>query len=97
MTTCIVNMDRQLKWNCKVLVASLTLFCTGDNLYSTAMIVTLFYMQLSGFQNRKKKQIQNRWLVAYTLVHNPCLCQLRASNLRAEENVKDDVKGDVEV
>ena len=31
-------------------------------------------------------QIRNRWFVAYTLVRNPCLCQLRASNMRAEEN-----------
>lgn len=48
------------------------------------------YTQLSGSQAHKKRQIQNRWLVAYTLVHNPCLCKLRASNLRAEESVKRD-------
>ena len=44
------------------------------------------FMQCPGYQAYQKMQIRNRWFVAYTLVRNPCLCQLRASNMRAEEN-----------
>ena len=38
------------------------------------------YVCMSGYSGRK---IRNRWLVAYTLVRNPSLIPLTASNLEA--------------
>lgn len=60
------------------------------------------YMCMSGYSGRK---IRNRWLVAYTLVRNPSLIPLTASNLEAanmkkklyDHEVKSDVDNDQKV
>ena len=68
-------------------ITSLMYVHNNDNLMTCMVTYSINFMQLSGSQTRKKRQIQNRWCVAYTLVRNPCLCQLRASNMSAERKV----------
>ena len=64
--------------------------------------ITIINMYVSGHSGRK---IHNRWLVAYTLVRNPSLIPLTASNLEAanmkkrlyDHEVKSDVDNDEKV
>ena len=41
-----------------------------------------------------KQKVRNRWLVAYTLLHNPSLRLLRAGHLR--EQLRVELRGDEE-
>ena len=40
----------------------------------------------------KSRRIRNRWLVAYTLLHNPSVRPLRASGLPAHDDQQDQGK-----
>ena len=42
---------------------------------------------------KKNRRIRNKWLVAYTLIHNPSIRPLRASQLHAQHR-HDDVEAE---
>ena len=54
--------------------------------YPTAPCV-LYQLLFTGL---KKQQARNRWAVAYTLVHNPSLRPLRATQLKEQEELQSD-------
>ena len=44
---------------------------------------------------KKNRRIRNKWLVAYTLIHNPSIRPLRASQLHAQHRHVEAGKADV--